>query len=126
MACGSQGQRPAKIAHGAACAVATDTTKKCQANGERCTKCSGFPHLARVCKYRQRAHSMDKEDNNCTASSEEFFIGSMDKVAANDWTVDLTAKGTFIRFRLGTGAQANELPETALTLKEKPFTGIRR
>ena len=114
---------------------------QCPAYWKICAKCSKVNHFASVCLSSNRsvhyANTQNEIEQEYLPDSDHFFIGTVDeepdKVNSSntsldnkipneqEWFVSLESNGTFINYKLDTGAQANILPSSVVsTMTTKP------
>ena len=82
--------------------------RQCPAYGQRCKKCQGFNHFARVCRKGSSVHLVEEENVTPTGSDEEVLMITVEKV---DKKLPFRVSGCtqVIVCQLDTGASCNIL-----------------
>ena len=94
---------------------------KCPAYGKTCHKCNGKNHFANVCftKTFSKVHTVENQPNTTDKS---LFIGEVHAVEhdnADELYVNLKINGTYLKFKVDTGAQCNVIPRSDLDQIDK-------
>ena len=105
--------------------------KQFPALGQTCHKCHGNNHFAKMCRSKalhtpytkSRVYEVRKEESTDESSAEEneLFIGELMKTTTtgNILVTNLKVNNKSVKFKIGTGAQCNVLPEEIFDRIEK-------
>lgn len=98
----------------------THVRRRCPAYRKTCTNCKKMNHFAKVCKSKKIDEL--QEDSGSDDNTDLHINAVTSKTEENAWHVDVDIKGTNVRFKIDTAAQANVIPKRLVRKIKKSYS----
>jgi transposase InsO family protein len=107
-------ERAGKTEHGRKCSRCGKTEHKdperCPARNSACNKCGRNGHWQSQCKTKAVREVTEADEQS------EYFLGSVNANASDEWTVQLLLGATPVKFKIDTGADASVMCEETFNM----------